>query len=1242
MNKRCSICFSSDAVKCIEQGINISTLADCFKIQFDYNSEDIFLCDQCSAQLQAFHWFMKQGKCNDEFLRISRHDVGPNATRFCRLCLATNDSLELIFSPSGPGAVAITTISECLGITVDVKNEPETYLCSLCRTQLENLNKFQQKCLHLQEVAVVPVGLEIAQESILPDDIHESDKLPTTDIIISDDDDDVSHGTKQSTVEATSGNDIIVLDDDDEDDSLIGKYRKLESNVTGLVGTSEEIQANLKIQMKDNTNSKHLVQSSSLITDNNTYRKNIDTTEAAKSFDKAVRRALSATCNAIDTEETNEDESLLEEMCIEWVTERNVKRKRGRPSKNKNSIEISNRRSIDTSEVSEDGKLFEAMSSKTVTDDTSGNRKRGRPPKNRDLIEINNSSNVDSEEISKDGNLLETMSTDKTSAKRKRGRPPTDKSITKNANCNSPNTDEISEDKSNTWVNKKTSVNDRIKLIEIRDDLIVKKKRGRPPKNKDLIKIESPSVIKIEDTVADSNIQNVVEIINTEAINEDENSLNELAGECDITKASNTEQKSEEQTVKKKRGRPSKNQNLVQIKHPAIIKIEQTSTGSKSFCHGSDSVTDVHKTSTITSSENEKNSESKKANNFEPAPSFDEAVLKTLGTNWNYLNIEEISEDDLEEIGNEPLSTVAETERFSAQSYILKSEFMTDVWKKSEQKRIFLMFCRGTEQTPNFRILRKTEESVTIEFNGHPFSLKSLDHDGSSTWECGYRSLCGCKYSLRVVDEGKRALPAQKSARHTHEVNPFRILKCPLGRGTIPKASGKTEKFWLADTIDGYHTGQPLDRFLFFRGQRFNLSTIDREKDVTCWRCIIKACEACIYVRGIFKDINTINRHNHVVMANKEWNRALRKALGSCETDIINAFSQQEDAQECASNTKSNNLSVPDIYKVLYHFDVNRKFDIKTVNGQLKILFENFSYKYYLKNSDGTCIWKCVFDKLHNCQAMVKVSVDGIRVSRFSTNDHSHSSELSKILTCELKSYYVCNTQNNLTEFKVFAHQSTYFESRSVLIKRQFYSLCLIPNSTESRWLCVKPGTRRKQCGAAISIRGFFESCQMIGEHDHPDLTGKEIESVIKPQNYVDFTTFQQTDQTKNVSEEKNQQQSKQQESAESLQQRLFAFTSGLNSIWDPTEGQPISFRYWKEADSTQNKKFPKINYRSYWYQFSETTKNGTSRWTCDGLWDCSAYALVEGLFKRITVEGTHVHATLPFERPPVNCKRPF
>ncbi|XP_053691761.1 uncharacterized protein LOC128740252 [Sabethes cyaneus] len=558
---------------------------------------------------------------------------------------------------------------------------------------------------------------------------------------------------------------------------------------------------------------------------------------------------------------------------------------------------------------------------------------------------------------------------------------------------------------------------------------------------------------------------------------------------------------------------------------------------------------------------------------------------------------------------------------------IVENEFeqeLLNVSEKNKRKEIYRMLWKADDER-NFEVIKLKKGRAKISVAGFMFQISARKNGGPSIWYCDMRKLNKCKNMVTVSADGKIATFNSK-IKHTHEAKIPRLLKCPPGKGSLLREDGTLESFWL---LYSGTMGREFERQLVYRNYRYNLTHLNND-DTTEWLCRFKACRVTLEVSGVFKLISQIRGfHIHPELSAREIDDAFKDCkFKPNSTDVITPF--REDKLQETSTKESTNLAKPQIYTILAYDDSERDFAVLRAKGnRYKILYQGYYYKYYLRAPGGLTYWKCIWDSIHNCMAMISITNDGKRASIYGQIEHNHQTKYAPIFDYDLKQYSVKNvTCDAVEQIFLLSRDCIYFSSRSLLYCHNIYNLRLVINDVETRWTCVKIDLQRKQCPAQLIIHGQFESFLQKGEHCHSPLTGQEISSV-KQGNRLELSAL---DSDGPLSAEDNENAINSSNLLSMLKQQLFSYPAGRNSIWDKTEKKHNTF--FLLTGNTRTNDYPNVVfYNDYRYAFASIDEYGTSQWICGQLLDtnmmqgtCTAHLTIEGVFQRLTFKGVHNH----------------
>ncbi|XP_058451416.1 uncharacterized protein LOC131430432 [Malaya genurostris] len=551
-------------------------------------------------------------------------------------------------------------------------------------------------------------------------------------------------------------------------------------------------------------------------------------------------------------------------------------------------------------------------------------------------------------------------------------------------------------------------------------------------------------------------------------------------------------------------------------------------------------------------------------------------------------------------------------------------------WKTVDRKDIFRMLWSADDER-SFEVIKEKKGRASICVAGYVFYFCNVKPDGSSVWNCEWRKLHKCSSVASVSADGKIA-SLSKNMQHTHGTGTSRLMMCPPGKGFILQKDGTKEPLWLLHFLTA---GRSQDRQLIYRGRRYSLNTINNDNDTSEWICRHKSCRSVITVTGIFKLITPLRGvHQHPQITEQE----IREALISCKIkktseDVITPFREKNVLEWRNKSNSIDKLTAPQIYTTLASRDADRNYEVFEIRGnRYKILHRGHFYKYYLRETGGSSIWKCVWESIHNCMAIIAVSNDGKTASNYGQVEHTHPFEFADIFTYHLKEYSVRNITGEIYEtVQLLSRECLYFFSRAIVHQNHIYNLRLIVNS-ETRWACHRLDAQRRQCPVVFIVNGHFETFLIKGEHCHTPMSKHELEQIVKPGNILELSALKSDEQVSND------------DTVDSinllsmLKQQLFTYPAGRGTIWDKGENKYFSFYFVTDNNNKRSENPYKVFYQQYRYSFASINEDGTSQWICCKLINtntkqggtCTAHLTIEGLFKRITAKGSHNHDGIP------------
>lgn len=521
----------------------------------------------------------------------------------------------------------------------------------------------------------------------------------------------------------------------------------------------------------------------------------------------------------------------------------------------------------------------------------------------------------------------------------------------------------------------------------------------------------------------------------------------------------------------------------------------------------------------------------------------------------------------------------------------------------------------------NFEVIKVKGGGVRVRMDGFGFFHGRTNTDGTSLWHCEYKIIHNCRFEIVISANGKMAT-VSNTKNHTHDKNLTPLLNCPLGKGRVLNSDGTEDTIWL---VDKYKTCRHVERHLIYRGHRYGLRGPYEEKDISLWDCRVRHCNTTIKVIGIFEEITVLKgTHNHPEITDQEWRDALKDSKVSMHSqDVITPF-------RSGKTEAKNKTALPKIYAQLSTADQSRDFEvIKLKESVYKIKYQGYDYKLYLKQQDGSTLWKCIWDGLHGCKAVIVVSDNGKTAAYYGLDQHSHPEEPGQIFECDPQQYSVRNIASDAMEsITLLARECKYFRSRTIFFRSNLYNLYQIVND-ESRWSCIRTDSFGQQCIASLMVTGKMESFLQKGVHCHMPVPKSDIKSIIKPGNILDLSALKQNDHSTTTD---TVQPGSSDDVLEILKRQLFTYPMGRGSIWDKSDSRNIPFYFVK--DQPKNNETPyKFFFQQYRYAFASIDEYGISQWICCQLLEnsalagtCTARVTIEGVFQRVAVKGYHNH----------------
>ncbi|XP_062546242.1 uncharacterized protein LOC134212423 [Armigeres subalbatus] len=543
----------------------------------------------------------------------------------------------------------------------------------------------------------------------------------------------------------------------------------------------------------------------------------------------------------------------------------------------------------------------------------------------------------------------------------------------------------------------------------------------------------------------------------------------------------------------------------------------------------------------------------------------------------------------------------------------------------AERKNVYQILWMPDDER-NFETIRDKKGRVRICMDGHTFYLYRMKSDGTSLWNCDYKSIHCCKFELIVSSNGKMA--TARGSAHRHGKEPVPIIQCPLGKGTLLHDDGTEESFWL---LDVKRSNSHVVRQLIYQNYSFVLRACfsNGGKDTSLWACKQNQCTVTLDVSGVFETITVLKgTHTHAEITNLELREALKNSkVNKCGADVVTPFRDGKTDPETSTGLRT----APKVIAKMSTVNEKRNFILMEVReGVYKIRYRGHDFKFCLNRPDGTTLWKCIWDSIHNCKAVIVITNDGSYADNYGLMEHSHSPNMAMILQCEPKEYSVLNSaQGVLESVKLFARECKYFRSRTILFRCHLYNLYEVVNN-ESRWSCFRNDSHKQQCPASLIITGKMDSFLQKGIHCHMPLQKQDIKSMIQPGNVVLFSALKQWDslQTVDTSEMETTD-----DVLDMLKQQLLKFPVGHGVIWDKTSSKENPFCFVKDLVRSKEVSY-KFIYQQCRYAFASIDEYGISQWVCcqvlgnsSLMGACSARVTIEGVFQRVTTRGVHNHS---------------
>uniref|UniRef100_A0A1Q3F0L1 ZAD domain-containing protein n=1 Tax=Culex tarsalis TaxID=7177 RepID=A0A1Q3F0L1_CULTA len=552
---------------------------------------------------------------------------------------------------------------------------------------------------------------------------------------------------------------------------------------------------------------------------------------------------------------------------------------------------------------------------------------------------------------------------------------------------------------------------------------------------------------------------------------------------------------------------------------------------------------------------------------------------------------------------------------------------------KTGRQRVFRML-RVADDDRNFEVIKETKGRAKVTIDGYRFVISSEKKDGTSVWNCEWKVLHNCKYTI-TIDANTKFATFPKGMVHPHEPE-TRLLKCPFGRGNFLQDDGTEDPFWL---LGESGTNKQNERHLIYQNQRYVLRSINAMNDTSEWECKMAKCNARVEIIGIFKFISLASaEHGHTALSGREVRQALQASrLNVDSKDVVTPFRKQALSEEEFKKLgrRRTEFSAPAVYTKMASEDPDRNYDTFKIKENLfKVRFQQYGYKYYLKLGGGATLWKCIWEGLHNCNAMVQISPDTKRAELWGAIQHNHPATPAPIFDCDLTKYSVRSITSTTDEtMELLVRECQYFESRSLVYRKHIYNLNQVVNQTETRWSCVKAGTNGQMCPASLIINGMMESFLHKGLHCDPALSDSQLRNIILPGNILDLSVQQDILSSSDGSEPDEPSQEPPPDVLIMLKQQLFNFALGRATIWDKQEGKIMPFYFLKDTAKQDDDGAYLLFYQKHRYSFASIDEYGVSQWICSKLLQpdaqgvtCTAHITVEGVFQRLLAKGSHNH----------------
>lgn len=551
---------------------------------------------------------------------------------------------------------------------------------------------------------------------------------------------------------------------------------------------------------------------------------------------------------------------------------------------------------------------------------------------------------------------------------------------------------------------------------------------------------------------------------------------------------------------------------------------------------------------------------------------------------------------------------------------------------KNGRQRVFRMLWVADDER-NFDVIKETKGRAKIVIDGYRFVFSSEKKDGTSVWNCELKVIHNCRHTI-TLDANTKFATFPKGMVHPHEPE-TRLLKCPLGRGNFLEDDGTEEAFWL---VGESAKNKKDERHLIYQRQRYLLRSINAMSDTSEWVCKVAKCSTRVEIIGIFKFISVPSPdHCHPALPEREVQQILRSnKIGVDARDVITPFRDQAWSEEELNKMgrRRTEYSVPAIYSKLAAEDTERNYEVIKIKENLfKVCLQQYGYKYYLRLDEGATLWKCIWEGLQNCNAMIRISPDTKRAELWGSISHSHPASPAPIFECALVKHSVRSITSTTNEaMELLARECLYFESRSLVYRKHIYNLNQVVNQTETRWSCVKATANGQMCPASLIINGKMDSFLHKGLHCDQALTDSQLRNIILPGNFLDLSVQQDRLPLSDDSEPDEPSLDPPPDVLIMLKQQLFKFPLGRATIYDKQENKSIPFYFLKDTTKQDDSAYL-LFYQKHRYSFASIDEYGVSQWICSKLLQsdtqgitCTAHITVDGVFQRLVAKGNHNH----------------